>query len=350
VLLLSGVLAWLTTKYVENPLRYRGTAKRQESPRPIPLRARLRRPTIALGSIVGLLGVALTATSFTWREHVTVQRANGKSWQPFDVDYPGAHALLDNAPRCRKLPMRPTVLEAKDDLPETTMDGCISDFDSVDVISCATATSRRRGSSRSRVVHTPKHWITALDLLGKLHHFKVTTYLKMGCPLTTEQVPLVMGDNRPYPKCHTWNDAVMKRIIADRPNFVFTTATRPWNIKAGDVMPGTYVGIWQTLSDNNIPFWRCGTRSWLVRKGPAILPRRLPRPRRQRHFLRDQAIGRALQAEPGAGLGGTVPAAETPRHERRGVPKRRLPRRRGKRPAVPRLSPHLEVVHAHDGR
>ena len=42
-----------------------------------------------------------------------------------------------------------------------------------------------------------EHWITALDLLGRLHHFKVTTYLKMGCPLTTEQQPLVMGDNRP---------------------------------------------------------------------------------------------------------------------------------------------------------
>ena len=67
----------------------------------------------------------------------------------------------------------------------------------------------------------------------------MTTYLKMGCPLTTEDVPLVMGDNRPYPKCHTWNDAVMKKIIADRPDFVFTTATRPWNIKPGDVMPGT---------------------------------------------------------------------------------------------------------------
>ena len=35
----------------------------------------------------------------------------------------------------------------------------------------------------------------------------------------------------------------MKQIISDRPDYVFTTATRPWNIKPGDVMPGTYVGI-----------------------------------------------------------------------------------------------------------
>jgi peptidoglycan/LPS O-acetylase OafA/YrhL len=269
ILLLAGVLAFLTTKYVENPLRYRTTNPEIGPSVKMPLHTRLRRPTMALGSIVALLGVALTVTSFTWREHVLVQ---GDSLTTLDVhDYPGAHALLAHAP-IPDAPMRPTVLEAKKDLPETTMDGCISDFDSVDVISCAYG-----DKSATRIIALAggshaEHWITALDLLGKLHHFKVTTYLKMGCPLTTEQVPLVMGDNRPYPKCHTWNDAVMKRIIADRPNFVFTTATRPWNIKAGDVMPGTYVGIWQTLSDNNIPILAMRDTPWLVRKGQPFFP------------------------------------------------------------------------------
>ena len=69
--------------------------------------------------------------------------------------------------------MRPTVLEAKQDLPETTEDGCISDFDNVDVINCsygdksATRTIALAGGSHA------EHWITALDLLGKQHHFKV---------------------------------------------------------------------------------------------------------------------------------------------------------------------------------
>lgn len=42
-----------------------------------------------------------------------------------------------------------------------------------------------------------EHWLPALDILGKAHHFKVVTYLKMGCPLSTEQVPLIMGNNAP---------------------------------------------------------------------------------------------------------------------------------------------------------
>jgi hypothetical protein len=272
VLLVSVLLAYLTTKFVENPLRYRAVTPDLGPSVKMPLRTRLRRPTIALGSIVVLLGVALTATSFSWREHVLVQTANAEALTGLDMrSYPGAHTLLDNAP-VPDAPMRPTVLEAKKDLPETTEDGCISDFDNVDVITCAygdqsaTRTIALAGGSHA------EHWITALDLLGKLHHFKVTTYLKMGCPLTTEDVPLVMGDNRPYPKCHTWNQAVMKKIIADRPDYVFTTATRPWNIKPGDVMPGTYVGIWQTLSDNNIPILAMRDTPWLVRKGQPFFP------------------------------------------------------------------------------
>jgi peptidoglycan/LPS O-acetylase OafA/YrhL len=275
VLLVSGVLAWLTTRYVENPLRYKAApAQHPVTPKPaaIPIRVRLRRPTIVLGSVVTLLGVALTATSFTWREHMTIQRANGKELSGLSSrDYPGARALINNA-KVPKLPMRPTVLEAKSDLPETTTEGCIGDFDDVDVINCtygdesATRTIALAGGSHA------EHWITSLDLLGRLHHFRVTTYLKMGCPLTTEQVPLVMGDNRPYPKCHDWNVKVMDRLLSDHPAYVFTTSTRPWNIKDGDVMPGTYIGIWQEFEDAGIPVLAMRDTPWLVRNGKPYFP------------------------------------------------------------------------------
>jgi peptidoglycan/LPS O-acetylase OafA/YrhL len=274
VLLVSGLLAYLTTRLVEDPLRYPAAAD-AASPATVPTIprwARLRRPTMALGSMVVLLGVTLTATSFTWRQHVTVLRAAGKELSVLNPqDYAGARALTEHV-RVPTLPMRPTVLEVKQDLPASTRDGCISDFVNPAVVNCsygdlaATRTIALAGGSHA------EHWLPALDLLGQLHHFKVVTYLKMGCPLSTEEVPLIMGNNAPYPQCREWVQRTMNKLIVDRPDYAFTTTTRPWNIRSGDVMPATYIGIWQTLSDNNIPILGMRDTPWLVKNGKPFDP------------------------------------------------------------------------------
>lgn len=273
LLLVSGVLAYLTNRLVEDPLRYRASSSKPAAPAPAnPWLTRLARPTMALGSAIVLLGVTLTATSFTWRQHVTVLRSAGKELSVLNPqDYPGARALTEHV-RVPALPMRPTVLEVKQDLPVSTRDGCISDFVNPAVVTCtygdvaADRTIALAGGSHA------EHWLPALDLLGKLHHFRVVTYLKMGCPLSTEQVPLIMGNNAPYPQCREWVQRTMTKLVTDRPDYVFTTTTRPWNIKTGDVMPATYIGIWQTLSDNNIPILGMRDTPWLVKNGQPFDP------------------------------------------------------------------------------
>jgi peptidoglycan/LPS O-acetylase OafA/YrhL len=270
VLLVSGLLAYLTTRLVEDPLRYR-TSGRSPAPAPAWLE-RLPRPTMALGTAIVLLAVTLTATSFTWRQHVTVLRAAGKELSVLNPqDYPGARALTERV-RVPALPMRPSVLEVKEDLPASTRDGCISDFVNPAVVVCtygdvaADRTIALAGGSHA------EHWLPALSLLGQMHHFKVVTYLKMGCPLSTEEVPLIMGNNAAYPQCREWVEQTMTKVIADHPDYVFTTTTRPWNIKPGDVMPATYIGIWQRFSDNNIPILGMRDTPWLVKNGQPFDP------------------------------------------------------------------------------
>jgi peptidoglycan/LPS O-acetylase OafA/YrhL len=281
ILLASGVLAYLTMRFVEEPLRDRTPAStKTEQVRKVSWRSpargrylqRLRRPTIALGSTVVLLGVTLTATSFTWREHITVQRASGKELSGLSSrDYPGARALTQHV-RVPKLRMRPTVLEVEKDLPASTDDGCISDFNDSSIINCSYGDTQARRTVALAGGSHAEHWLTALDLLGRMHHFKVVTYLKMGCALSTEEVPLIMGNNAPYPECHDWVDKTMGKLIADRPNYVFTTSTRPWNIKPGDVMPSGYLGIWKKLSDNNIPILAMRDNPWFVHDSQPFKP------------------------------------------------------------------------------
>ena len=245
VLAVAGVLGYGTTRLVEDPLRARG-------------------PALALGFSVAVVGLALTTTAFAWRQHVTAVRAEGRELSVLAKrDYPGARALTEHA-RVPTLPMRPTVLEVKDDLPGSSRDGCISDWDNPAVLNCtygdhqAVATIALAGGSHA------EHWLPALDLLGRQHHFKVVTYLKMGCPLSTEEVPLISGDNSPYPQCHEWVQHTMAKLVADHPDYVFTTSTRPWNVKPGDLMPDSYRGIWKTLSDNNIAILGMRDTPWMA--------------------------------------------------------------------------------------
>lgn len=273
ILLISGVLAYLTMRFVEEPLRHQNPVPDPPGlPRPA-LRFQFLRPVAALTVVIVALAAGLVGTSIAWSKEVVAQRANNSALATLNPrDYPGARALLHGV-RVPKVPMRPTPMEAKDDVPVTTADNCISDFKNVDVIKCvygdanATRTVALAGGSHA------EHWITALDLLGKAHHFKIVTYLKMGCALTTEPVPLIMGNNAPYPECHQWVEKTMTDLVNDRPDFVFTTSTRPWNIKPGDVMPAGYVGIWDILNNAGIPVLAMRDTPWLVKNGNPFFPR-----------------------------------------------------------------------------
>ncbi|RWA17029.1 hypothetical protein MBRU_18915 [Mycolicibacterium brumae DSM 44177] len=261
ILLISGVLAYLTMRFVEEPLRQDSAARQSWR-------------TGVVATIVVLLGVALVATSFTWRIHVANARADGGELAALSPrDYPGARAVLDPHLRVPNVPMRPTVLEAEKDLPMSTDDKCISDFKNGDIVNCVYGDPNGRRTIALAGGSHAEHWITALDLLGKKHGFKVVTYLKMGCALTTEPVPKVMGSNAPYPQCRQWVDKVMTKLVEDRPDYVFTTSTRPWNIRPGDVMPKGYVGIWEYLDAAGIPVLAMRDTPWLVKDGNPQVPK-----------------------------------------------------------------------------
>ncbi|MGV0793978.1 acyltransferase family protein [Mycolicibacterium sp. XJ1819] len=261
----SLACAYLTLRLVEDPLRERGPSPTAEVLAP-------RRATAALGCFVALLAVALTAASVTWRGHVDAVRADGTELQTLAArDYPGGRALIDQL-RVAQLPVRPTVLEATAEVPATTVDGCITDFAGTHVIRCvygdpeAPRTIALAGGSHA------EHWITALDLLGRSHGFQVVTYLKMGCPLTTDEEPRIAGSKKPYPECREWVRTAMDTMIADRPDYVFTTTTRPDPRAPGDMVPDGYLGIWDEFDANGLPILGVRDTPWMSRDGMMFSP------------------------------------------------------------------------------
>ena len=248
VVVLTVVVAYLTTR-----LR--------------PVRARL-----LSGSLILLVVVVLAGLSIGWRGHVAQARSNGVELTTLSArDYPGARALLDQR-SVAKLPMRPTALEASGDVPPSTVDACVTGFDSSDVVSCVYGNPKAHRTIALAGGSHSEHWLTALHLIGRQHGFKVTTYLKLGCPLTTKEVPLIAGPFEPYPSCRTWSDNALARIIADRPDYVFFTTTRPILNGPGDYVPDYYLGIWDELSANGIPMLGIRDTPWMLREGMFFSP------------------------------------------------------------------------------
>lgn len=228
--------------------------------------------TVLAGATTTVLVVALAAASVGWREHVEQIRASGTELATLPLrDYPGALALGDGR-RVATLPMRPTGLEAPDDVPPSTLDQCLADFGGEEVVSCvygdpkATRTIALAGGSHS------EHWLTALHALGRQHGFKVTTYMKMGCPLTKAEVPIIAGPFTPYPSCRTWSDNALAQIVAERPDYVFFTTTRPILDGDGDYVPDYYLGVWDELSDNSIGMLGIRDTPWMLRDGRFFSP------------------------------------------------------------------------------
>ncbi|MDX1883546.1 acyltransferase family protein [Mycolicibacterium sp. 120270] len=260
----SAVLAYLTFRFVEEPLRQGGSDARTSQPS--------RGYAAALAGATVVLAVAVAVMSLGWNDHVKTVRATGNELRALPVrDYPGGRALM-NGVRVAKLPTRPTALEADVDYPATTFDGCITDFRSTDIVRCEYG-----DRSASRVIalaggsHS-EHWITALDALGREHGFRVITFLKMGCPLTTDEEFRVLGSNAVYPECPVWVRRTMDALSAERPDYVFITTTRPFADGPGDTVPEGYLGIWDELQANGIGMLGMRDTPWMYKSGSLFSP------------------------------------------------------------------------------
>ncbi|MET9284472.1 acyltransferase family protein [Nocardia beijingensis] len=248
----SLVLAYLTNRFVEEPLRMRSGRPAPQSP------AR----AIRTGRVVAALGVAVLAVSVG--EQVATRANPPRAVAVLDPGhYPGAEALVNGA-STPEAPMRPSVYEAPADAAYPSRDGCIADWDTRDVITCTygDAAAQRTiavvGSSHA------EHWVPALDLLAREHAFRVEVYLKMGCPLTVAAEPTYKGEANP--DCRDWSVEVIDRLGVERPEWVFTTATRPRD-GAGDETPADYPEVWTRLADRGLNVLAIRDTPWLRRDG-----------------------------------------------------------------------------------
>ncbi|MEV0295497.1 acyltransferase family protein [Nocardia sp. NPDC050710] len=250
VMAISLVLAVLTQRLVENPLRLR-------SPVPDAVNVRRRRGT---GVLVLAVGSGVLASVLGWQ---LVLKANPAE-APAALDaarYPGAAVLFGGVAGTAER-MRPTVFEGSIDAPRPTFDGCITPNREVRTCIYGDVAAARTiavvGGSHS------EHWLPAFEQLAVQHRFRIVTYLKEGCPLTLVDEPSYAV--APFPECREWSLEVLDRLAEQRPEWVFTTATRPRS-DDGDDIPPEYLEIWTALSHRGLNVLAVRDTPWLRRDG-----------------------------------------------------------------------------------
>lgn len=247
VIALSLVLAELTTRLIETPIRRPTGAGRSRT---------------VLIALVATVAVATTCASVGWTrfiDHRTEEWAQQTQLDP--QTYPGAAALLSGveAPRGGEQPSR---YVAHADLPAATTDGCMSQAGETEALTCTYGDPDADRSIALIGGSHAEHWLPALDELGLEHRFRVETFLKVGCPAV-----LPPTSDAETGECEDWTYSVVDALDETRPDVVFSTSTRPRPDGPGDYTPDTYVALWQALADRDLPLIGIRDTPWLERDG-----------------------------------------------------------------------------------
>lgn len=227
VLAISVFLAYITTRWVETPVRSSGIG--------------VHRPKQALLLGAGMLAPVLAAL-FAWTLHIEQGQA-ALAQQAENPAYPGAMARWPGFPMpVVDVPILPAALQAKADLPSTYASRCHQMPRNPEVLSCsfgpddANVTVALVGGSHSA------HWLPALQRLANEKNIQIINFTKSACRFS--------ASTRGNASCPIWNARLLEELSERQPDLVITTATL--GVGSKERVPADYVKQWRLAEDLGI--------------------------------------------------------------------------------------------------
>jgi len=266
VVAVSLLLADVTHRFVEKPLRQHAPRPRAGERRVQEAVAQLRTSAVARARAVGAGVLALVMATLLILQGIWEVRLHLAGGLLLDAtQYPGAAALTGTPVPDKKVRPDPELAGAL--ISRIWTEKCISRFgddphvlpvdergsDCVFGDPAATRDVYLVGGSHS------EQWVIPLDVLGKEHGFRVIPLVRQSCPTFVEE-----RDGLFEPDCALFNEQVIDRLAEARPELVISTTTRPF-LESGDFqegVPESYLTFWDFLAEERIPFVGLRDNPW----------------------------------------------------------------------------------------
>ncbi|MEA3321216.1 MAG: acyltransferase family protein [Bacillota bacterium] len=236
IIIASIILSYITTNLIEKPIR----TMKKETPK-------WKRGSVVFACI---LPVVLTASFWANQIHnAESELANVIQ----NEEYPGALAVFSNNV-VEDVPVLPTPLQAKKDLPKVYEDQCHQNLEDAEVIACEYGTTNNPiytvalvGGSHSA------QWLPALEVFAQEEKIKIINYTKSSCRFTAEEVNPATSES-----CYKWNKELIQTLLSTKPDLVFTIA----DVGRKAEVPAGFVQQWETLNKVEIPIFALRDNAW----------------------------------------------------------------------------------------
>jgi hypothetical protein len=217
--------------------------------------------------------------------HRNEQDARALSVSELDPsEYPGPRAFLEGAPVPDGVNFQPpAVWDEKTMNPQSTLDGCVAQFEQEDVIlthdlGASDEPCRYGDVDSDRTMYLAggshsEHYLPALDAIGRQRGFAVVPVLKLGCVIGMDLPHL---DGSDYPECSVWQKRAAQYILDNPPtDGVFLNSTRPTNLdgRGPDHTPDGIVDLVRQFTAAGIHTWGMRDTPWPRENGDVVDPR-----------------------------------------------------------------------------
>ncbi|MFD5601041.1 acyltransferase family protein [Leucobacter sp. NPDC058333] len=243
LVLASGVLAWLSLKFIENPVR-RSSRLRDTTPLTLSFGLNLT----LVGVLAGALLLSLIPQQSAAVSEDDLAQLGAAQLQ---LDDSGLVASYDAPTKVSATIPAPAA--ATEDLPQAERDGCVAGMRSAELTVCDYGDPE--GELEVALVGDSKmlQWQPAIATIAEHRGWRVTTYLKSACAFAD---PSYSTDNEQRESCAQWNHAALAALQRAKPDIVLTSGRQVFEgtTSDGDVTPGVerVATSWVALQDAGI--------------------------------------------------------------------------------------------------